>query len=182
MVHGPIPEMAATRSMSTTCSASDADDLDSANSAPTATRASALFMVTPDSRTNAALLDASCSGSGGGQNWRPSTTIPALKRSYRRLSVVAAAATLMLWPTMDETTPSNSDPADQGLSPACTRASADRTGSPNCGMTALVPNAAVAHCASRSLLREPEMFSVWASTCRTERQATTPASQPTQTN
>src|SRR5688500_1707470 len=111
--------MAASRSISTTGSPSDAEDLDSANSAPTATRASARFVVTPDSRTNAALLDANCSGSGGGQNWRPSTTIPSLKRSHSRLSVVAAAATLMLWPTIDETTPSNSDPADHGRNPAC---------------------------------------------------------------
>src|SRR4051794_11763331 len=125
MVHGPIPEMAARRSMSTTCSSSDADDLDSANSAPTATRASARFMVTPDSRTNAALLDASSSDNGGGQNWRPSITTPPLKRSYSRLSVVAAAATLILWPTIDETMPSNSDPADHGLSPACARTSGD---------------------------------------------------------
>ena len=43
-----------------------------ANSVPTATSASARFVVTPDSRTNAALLEASCSGRGGGQNSRPS--------------------------------------------------------------------------------------------------------------
>ena len=43
-----------------------------ANSVPTATSASARFVVTPDSRTNATLLEANCSGRGGGQNCRPS--------------------------------------------------------------------------------------------------------------
>src|SRR5215216_1955667 len=105
-----------------------------------------------------------------------------LKRSHNRLSVVAAAATLMLCPTIDETTPSYSDPADHGRSPACLRAKLIRTGSSKRGMAAFVPSTAAAHRASRSLLREPEISNVRASTCRTERQAICPASQPTQTN
>jgi hypothetical protein len=55
-------------------------------------------------------------------------------------------------------------------------------GSSNFGMAAFVPTTAAAHDASRSLVRDPENSNVRASICRTERQATCPASQPTQTN
>src|SRR5688500_7696495 len=55
-------------------------------------------------------------------------------------------------------------------------------GSPNLGMAAVVPRTAAAHGASWSSVREPETSSVRALICRTERQATWPASQPTQMN
>src|SRR5215207_339629 len=153
-----------------------------ANSVPTATSASARFVVTPDSRTKATLLDASCSGRGGGQNCRPSRTRPLLKRSHSRLSVVAAAATLMLWPTIDETMPSNNDAADQGRKPACLHASAAMMESSKIGIAALEPSTPAAHRVSSSPLPDPETSRVCASICRAERQATWSASQPTQTN
>src|SRR5829696_1631462 len=183
MVHGPIPEMDASCCTAATGSVSNAALVGSdANSVPTATSASARFVVTPVSRTNAALLEANCSGRGGGQNCRPSICSPSLKRSHSRLSVVAAAATLMLCPTIDETTPSNNAPADQGRNPGCFRASAARMGSSNTGIAALAPRTAEAQCTSRSLLPDPMISSVRASICRTERQTTWFASQPTQTN
>src|SRR5215203_5421885 len=87
----------------------------------------------------------------------------------------------MLCPTIDETMPSNNDPADHGRSPAWPRASPAMMGSSNFGIVAFVPRTSAAHSASRSQLLDPEISRVCALICRTERQATCPASQPTQT-
>jgi hypothetical protein len=73
IVQGPMPDMDCKCSTVATVSAAKAAAPDSdANSVATATRASARLVVTPDSRTNATLLAANCSGSGCGQNSRPS--------------------------------------------------------------------------------------------------------------